>query len=126
MTSTNICKTNEFEHSIFLKAHCGCSSDDHIQSIIIEADDHNVSLEMYTKAYTEYHGNLYDAPISERLGSWYRSQKKKLKWIFSILFKGYIEVETCFLFENETSIDDYLTAIQEAKEKLKNAQSNIL
>ena len=110
MTANNICKTGVFRDTVFLKAHCHCGSDDCAQTLIVEADRimDSVTLEICSTAYSEYTSN-----------GWWSTQLVKLKWIFSILVKGRVEVENCFIFRDTDAVDDYITALQEAREFLK-------
>lgn len=102
--SKNICTINEFDDSIFFKAHCGCSSDNHIQTLELEKfSEDSISLHLYSKVYTKY---------------WKYPFLKRLYFSWRVLWDGYIEYETEFLFEGKEQILDYIKALKSGMNKL--------
>lgn len=113
MTSKNICKTHEFDKSVFYKAHCSCSSENHTQTLVLDVEDEQLYLRIYHKVFCA----AFWCPINfnQILKDFYI----RLKLAYQILTKGYVEYEGEFIFEDETSIQDYINALQEGLNKIK-------
>lgn len=121
MTTNRICKVAEYNNSVFLKAHCSCIDDDHVHTLILGYDTelNLLNLEIYAKSFTPW-GNYDNAKTPlEKIEKIFKDWKRRISWIFSIIFKGYVETETSFEFYGEDQINDYLNALQEAKLKIK-------
>jgi hypothetical protein len=96
----NICKIDEFDESIFFKAICGCSDDEHNQTLILENDEYCVNLSIHTQLYSKHY-----------LSKW--------QLIWKVLTNGYISLDTEFIFEDAESIKSYIAALQNGLEKLR-------
>lgn len=107
--STKICKTHEFEDSVFYKLNCGCGCDDYLEFEYIYSNFTNHSkLKFYKKlVWVDYYytDNIFTRFI------------KRIKACFSIIFKGRLTIEDEFLIANEDQLDDFITALQEGKKK---------
>lgn len=118
--SKNICRMNEYNNAAFLKAHCSCLDDDHIHTLVVDYDDDLdiIDLIIYTKAFTPYKDNFHCKGFWQHLVYWYKDKCQRLSWIMDIVFKGYIQVETSFEFHGEEQIEDYLTTVANAKDRI--------
>lgn len=118
MTSRNICRMGEYDNMHFLKAHCSCLDDDHVHTLIVEYDEELdiVDLMIYAKAFTPYKDNFHCKGFWEHLTYWYKDKVQRFKWIMSIIFRGYIEVETSFEFHGVEQINSYLSALSHSKD----------
>lgn len=93
---------------------CRCMGDDEITFMVSNDDDHpEVYLEMWTKSssrFTAPYLPFWKRPFVE---FWYR-----LKAAFKLVFKGYVEVDTAFLFRGEEHIDEFVDTIKTHKDYL--------
>lgn len=119
ITSNRICVMDTFEDSIFLHAHCSCGHEDHQQTLELEVSDGDINLLVYSKIVTPYiHEPSYDCTWIEKLEYHYKDWSRRIQWILSIVFKGYVEAENVFTFHGSSQIDDYLDTISRAKNQL--------
>lgn len=104
--STRVCEIIECDNLIMYKAHCSCSSDDHTHTLELEysEDLEMVCLNIYHMSRTNY---------------WTKSVWHRFKVACRVLFSGYIEYSSEFLFDNEKQIDAYINALQQGRERLK-------
>lgn len=138
MISDNICRTAEFNDSIFYEAICSCHADNHNQTLIVEFDPevNDVNLSIYSKVITQQFTSWnsrceYNEAMSNgdyfKIG-YYKAKlliehiAARIRFTYNIWVKGYIEAENHFIFRNEKSIDAYLEAINSAKIKIKENQ----
>jgi hypothetical protein len=107
--STKICKTHEFEDSIFYKLNCGCGCDDYLEFEYVYSNFTNHSkLKFYKKlVWVDYYytDNIFTRFI------------KRIKACFSIIFKGRLTINDEFLISNKDQLDDFINALQEGKKK---------
>jgi hypothetical protein len=119
ITANRICVMDEFEDAIFLHACCSCGHEDHQQTLEVEVSDGDINLTIYSKIVTSYiHEPSYDCTRTEKLEYHWKDWSRRIKWILSIVFKGYVEAENVFSFHGSEQIDDYLDAISRAKNQL--------
>lgn len=126
VASNRVCVMATFQDTIYLHAHCSCSHEDHQQTLEISIDHpyddypyDDINLLIYSKICTPYtHKCASDAPILEKLECIYKDWKKRLSWIFSIIFKGYVQAESVFSLHGDKQIEDYIDAISRAKNQL--------
>ena len=139
MISDNICRTAEFDDSIFYEAICSCQADHHKQAIIVEFEPelNDISLSIYSKIITEQFTTWdsrweYQEALSNgdyfKIG-YYKAKlliehiAARIRFTYNIWTKGYVKAENHFIFRNEKSIDAYLEAISSAKTKIKENQN---
>lgn len=98
------------------RTSCECMDDDHTITINIEADLEcdQVVLEMYCKTW-ENTRSWSDNPVV----SVYQSLKKRLSVACRVLFLGYTESTTGFIFRGDDHIDAFCDTIQKAKSDIK-------
>lgn len=121
IASNRICVMGEFNSSIYLHAHCSCGSDNHQQTLEIEVDEDDgddINLLIYSKAFTAYQRYEYSEDWKVNLIDKLKDWRNRVKWICSILFHGYVEVENVFTLSGKAQIEDYLDAISRARNKL--------
>ncbi len=144
--STNICKTAEFDDAVFYDAICSCGADHHTQTLEVELDQTLVDGKpCHTELNLRIHGKLttdefvsfsarYDFEQAAQNGDYlmmgvHRARIilskiwAKLKFTKQVWLDGYVQAGSVFAFRNEKAIDDYVTAIIQAKEKLKGAKN---
>lgn len=139
MITNNICKVAEFKDSVFYKAICSCGGDHHDQTLIIEANNeyNQVSLQIYSKVITsqftssdsqyEYYEAMKEGDYVKM--AFYKAKLlaehiiARIRFTRDIWFRGFVEVENEFTFRNNAAIDDYVKAIQIAKNKIKENQN---
>ena len=119
-TSRGICRMGSYDNSHFLKAYCSCLDDDHVHTLNMDLDEELdlVDLVMYHKAFTPYKDNFHCKGFLQHLEYWYKDKVQRFKWIISIIFRGYIEVEASFEFHGVEQINDYLTALANSRDQL--------
>ena len=114
MTSYRIMKTAEFEEqgSTFFRATCDCQSPDCDLTLTLEYDEklpHMIDLFLYKNLHwSAYWPN-----------TWYNRLKKRISGTLKMLFTGYIKVEETFIFQGEKHIQEFLDALSNQLEKMK-------
>jgi len=110
--SKNICVTDRFKGSIYYHAVCDCGT--HCHTVLLEHEDDLPSI-ITLSMYGEIHYSEWFCD------SWYGKICRRIKHAWSILFHGYQkDLEGSFLFQGEESIRDYISALEEGIEKIKN------
>lgn len=113
--------TNDFGNAetIFLRASCGCGHDTCSHTLEVSYEDLDgyfndlVGVNIYGKMwYREYHSQ---ENFFKRL--WYRIRDG-----IKLIFGGYIEMHYDFTFQGEEQINDYIEALQETVEKIKESK----
>lgn len=121
--SNKICKTGEFKTSTFYKADCTCSYEEHEQTLDVCLDEkcEMIDINIYSKSYPKdfIYQNYSEMGILSTISYHLRVIKQKIRWIFSIIFKGYIEVESVFSLCGDEQVNDYIFAIMSAAERIK-------
>lgn len=95
-----ILKTNEWGDSKWYHIRCTCGNDDCSHEVEIEADEHDVQVHIYVKNHTKW---------------W---EKNRWKQIWSILIKGYAEMQTTIVL-NEQSALNYGETLKSAARDVK-------
>jgi len=118
-TSNKIAKVMEFDDAVYYRAMCACGSDDCGLTLELEYDHglDDIVLTIYTKlTYCSWYGI---SPVDKFY--WFKDMWQRIKGAFKLLSTGQIRLEESFLFNEAKQIDDFITAIQEGKEKMQNA-----
>ena len=144
--STNICKVAEFEDAVFYDAICSCGSDHHTQTLEIEVDNTladgkvchtDLNLRIHSKLTTDGFVDFsarYDFEQAAQSANYWlmcvhririilSKVKAKLKFTKNVWIDGYVQAGSIFSFRNEKALDDYIAALTQAKEKLKEAKN---
>lgn len=108
--STGVSKLKEWDDSVWYKVNCACGDSDCDAIITFDFDkDCGINITFYkTIRWCDYNHNIW---FFQRF--WLR-----IKMAIQILFKGYIEFEGSFIIQNENHLNDFITALQEGKEKM--------
>jgi len=115
--SNNVMELNDYGDMVFYRVACACGSNDCDCDISLEYDKNikTISMIFYKNLY--WNDNYSHKMFITR---WLSRLKVSLK----ILFTGYIKVNEEFLIQSEKHIDDFITALQEGKEKIKKNKRN--
>jgi hypothetical protein len=95
-----ILKQGEWGDSIWYHVRCNCGDDDCSHEVNVEADEAEVSVHIYVKNHTKW---------------W---EKNRWQQIWQILTKGYVEMQTTIVLEEQTAIN-YAAALTNAVEDVK-------
>lgn len=82
-----ILKTNDFGDSMFYHIHCDCGSEECAHELEVEADDMHVQVHIYHTQHTKW---------------W---EKSRWKQIWQILTKGYAEMQTTIVLDEQTALN---------------------
>ncbi len=105
--------SREFDNSIFYKIGCDCMEDEHTKTVELEYDEETRTVQMIFYADLQLDDYYTAMPWWEK--PWFRIKKAVRMLVF-----GKIETQTDFLWADTKSIDDFIEALQEGREKLKN------
>jgi hypothetical protein len=109
--SENIMKIGEGPEHIIYRSDCGCGSNDHSQTLFLDLDeDFGLGMRLYADI---------DVPIYYGNGNMFSRAWLRVKYAFRLLFTGNIHMESDFLFRGAGHIEDYITALQQGLDKLK-------
>jgi len=96
-----ILKTYDWGSTQSYKVMCECGADEHSHNLWVEADDTNVIVTISTRLKSKF---------------WSINRWKK---IWTLLFKGYVEVEECVIMTEQQTFNyanTLLSAVNEVKE----------
>ena len=102
-----ILKTYDWGETKSYKVVCECGGDDHDHNVWVEADDHNVSVLIYTKVKSDW-------------------RKNRLVQIWKLLTKGYLEHEVELsltqqqAFNYAYTLNQAIKDVEEFRKKFKN------
>lgn len=119
MKVSRVTTTDIFPDTVFLKAHCSCGDDDHTHTLEMEIpyDDLDIiDLVIHHKSVTPY--NRYGTTFKEKVYYWWKDKVARFEWIVSIIFRGYVETQSSFMFSGINHIDAYIKALEDAKKFL--------
>jgi hypothetical protein len=95
-----ILKTSEWGDSKWYHIRCSCGNDDCSHDVNIEADDCDVQVHIYAKNHTK----------------WWKMNRWQQIW--QILIKGYAEMDTTIVLDEQTAIN-YANALTSAVKDVK-------
>jgi hypothetical protein len=95
-----ILKTSEWGNSKWYYVTCDCLDADCAHTVQVEADDHGVTVHVYTRATTTF---------------W---SKSRWRQIWQILTQGYADMETTVILKEQQAIN-YATALTDAVNDVK-------
>ena len=98
--ATGILKQGDFGHAMFYYVQCDCGDEDCAHTVEIEADDTDVTVQLYHTQHTKW---------------W---EKNRWKQIWQILTKGYAEMQTTIVM-NEQTAANYAAALNSAAKDTK-------
>ena len=117
--SNKIAKITDFGTFIQYRATCGCGSSDCGLTLELEYDPeiNYVTLNIYQDLlYCSWFGVT---PLDKFY--WFKDMWNRIKGALRLLLTGRIRLEESFLFKEEGQINDFIAAIQEGREKIKDA-----
>lgn len=99
----NISVARKYDDSVFFRATCGCMSDNHDRTIVVEEDDGIISCTIYTefKYYDWAHSN----------SNVFLKALSRVKAAVKVLFSGYMRFDGEYMFNDAKSARDYANAI---------------
>ena len=100
-----ILKQSEFGDAKFYYVQCDCGNEDCTHSIEVEADDSHVKIHLYHTQHTK------------------RWEKNRWQQIWQILSKGYAEMQTTIVLNEQTALN-YSAMLQSAVKDVKEFRSN--
>ena len=100
-----ILKTSDFGLAMFYHIHCDCGSDECAHEIEIEADDTCVQVHIYHTQHTKW---------------W---EKNRWKQIWQILTRGYAEMQTSIVLDEQTALN-YSATLKAAMKDVKQFREN--
>jgi hypothetical protein len=101
-----ILQVNDWGTSKMYKAVCECGNDDCTHIIDVEADEHDITVTIYTSTRTNF---------------W---SKNRWVHVWKLLTKGYTDFETCIVMNKQSALN-YATTLQSAVkdvEELRNSK----
>jgi hypothetical protein len=102
-----ILKTGEFGTSKWYHIRCECGNDDCSHEVEVEADECDVSVHIYAKNHTRW---------------W---SKNRWSQIWQILVKGYAEMQTTIVLNEQTAIN-YAEALKSAAADVKALRAEMI
>ena len=112
MTTFRVMKTHEFDDSVFYRVACDCGEPECDLTLVLSYDKKYGFLElcMYKNLKASAHwGGFW------KYCDFLRVWKNKLKLTWTLLTKGYIEINEESLFKSEEHIDNFIKALQQGK-----------
>lgn len=94
-----ILKTNDWGNSKAYKIACSCGGDDHDHNVWVEADNHDVSVTIYTQSKSDWRINRF-------------------RKIWQLLTKGYVEEEVSIMMTSQQALN-YAETLKQAIEDVK-------
>jgi len=122
MTSKRICVTSSGREFIFYRAECSCGSDNHAHIIEISKADANLGCLEMSFYSTQVDRDWWKVPNKDNpyaIRNMWWAFKRRIRFAFNILFRGYFETEVDFMFNGEDQIRDYIKALEEGLEHVK-------
>ena len=112
MISNNVSKVFDMESDFMYRIGCSCGDPDCDCNIYFEYDkEYNVfDIIFYKKLYIKNSFSL----------NFFKSVFDKIKLIYKVIFKNYIETESDFMIQDPEHLDSIIEALNEAREKIKN------
>jgi hypothetical protein len=98
--ATGILKTSDFGDAMFYHIHCSCGDQDCAHEIEVEADDVHVQVHIYHVQHTKW---------------W---QKNRWQQIWQIFTKGYAEMQTTIVLDEQTALN-YSATLKSAMQDVK-------
>jgi len=95
-----ILKRNDFGDAMFYHINCECGSEDCAHELEVEADDMNVQVHIYHVQHTK----------------WF--QRNRWKQIWQIITKGYAEMQTTLVMDEQTALN-YSATLESAVKDVK-------
>jgi hypothetical protein len=96
-----IMKTNDWGKSVVYKIACTCGDSNHEHNVWVEADDHDISVTVYTTTKTNFWSKT----------RWYH--------IWNLLTNGYIDTESTVCMTQQQTLN-YAETLKNAIEDVKN------
>lgn len=119
--SNRITLLNKYKDTVLYLAKCSCMSDNHDLMIYIEKDnrDNEIKLEFYIDVILNEYYWFYNKTIFSKIKNFFSITWKRFTIALRVLFKGRIEMNQEFLISNKDQINDFIKALEEGKNFLK-------
>lgn len=99
--------------SIYYKVACDCGETDHILTACLDHEQNYVTLTLSQNiAWSSYYGRQ----------SWFGRLKSRIINATKVLFQGYLVAEGSLILNGEEHIKNFITALEEGKEYVKEAR----
>ena len=119
---------DEWEKSLMLQFACECGDENHHMTIDLSFDKDNGLLEMWLFKKLEidaYFGDYqHNDPILTRIWGKTKVLWKRIKIACRVLFAGWFEMESVFLFTDPEHIDDFIKALGYGKSRVEKWQAD--
>lgn len=99
--ATGILKQGDFGDAMFYYVQCDCGNEDCAHSVEVEADDMHVQVHLYHTQHTKW---------------W---EKNRWKQIWQIITKGYAEMQTTIVLNDQTALN-YSAVLESAAKDVAN------
>lgn len=119
---TKVSFRNNFDHkevrSIWYKVECDCGSDEHAATIEMEYDKEMNMLSLHFYKEVSYSAWCFwkDDNFFGKVKDAYRIIIRRIKGAIKVLFTGHLPMEDEFLLVDEQHINDFIEALEEAKQ----------
>lgn len=111
--STGVMKTAQFSNAVYYQVGCSCQDKDCNMTLELEVHDGIMFLNLYKDLAVSVYWQ--DDGFFKKL--W-----RRIKYAARIFFTGYIKLEESHVLQGEDQINNFIAALQEGKELLKNGQ----
>ena len=111
-TSIGVCKINEWKgSSVWYRVECACGDgeDGALIDLSFDKDFGHINVNFYKNI-------MWGAYYQKKW--WWQRGLLRIKMALQILFKGFTEHEGDFLIEGVDHLNDFITALQEGREKV--------
>lgn len=108
------------------RTSCQCTSEEHSIDFSVNVDVHNSKVNetadvgsavwLEINAKSDHWSGVWDTPAWSRP---FRTFWQRIKSCTTLMFKGYVEVHSSFIFRGDKQIDEFVETIIQAKNKAK-------
>ena len=128
---TKLSFINNYDHkdgrSIWYKIDCDCSSDEHAANIEMEWDNEINMLVLNFYKEVSYSAWLFwkDDNFFGKAVDAYRIIMRRIKGAIKLIFTGSLEMQDEFIIQDEQHINDFIEALEEAKQYCREGKKEI-
>lgn len=124
-----IMKKGDYGNSIWYEISCDCGQPDHIHTVEVEADDCNISVNIYTKQITdcwsepfepEYRGkNNFLYTVTRTFKNCVNGLIRRVSLTWNIWARGYVQYEVTTVMNQQEALN-YAEALKKAVQDVEN------
>jgi hypothetical protein len=124
-----IMRKGDYGDSVWYEISCDCGQPDHIHTVEVEADDFNVTVNIYTKQHTdmwsepfkpEYRGkNEFLYTVSRTFKNCINGLIRRVSLTWNIWARGYVEYEVTTVMNQQEALN-YAEALKKAAKDVQN------